>query len=231
MIKHCSTHKTLNSFPPLYLDVFFTVKIGCNFLLTNIWKRKHTFVYYHCRTSISHAYYQLCLIESVDWICWYDLLVYQLTITRMCLSTGPNTNFGDSVNYWWESPLFHEKLNSTRETCSYVVCWITLICGTVWFSHTLQNNVCLSFLFQTTGGTQRLPRTIGVSLAKELIFSGRIVDGEEAKSIGLISHVVEQNEAGDAAYRRALVLAQEFLPQVKSEWKVLLNLSLHFNRQ
>ncbi|XP_053150562.1 methylglutaconyl-CoA hydratase, mitochondrial isoform X3 [Hemicordylus capensis] len=63
------------------------------------------------------------------------------------------------------------------------------------------------------GGTQRLPRTIGVSLAKELIFSARVVDGEEAKSIGLISHVVEQNEAGDAAYRRALALAQEFLPQ------------------
>ncbi|KAM4752240.1 methylglutaconyl-CoA hydratase, mitochondrial isoform 2-T2 [Cyanocitta cristata] len=63
------------------------------------------------------------------------------------------------------------------------------------------------------GGTQRLPRTIGVSLAKELIFSARTVDGEEAKSIGLISHVVEQNEAGDAAYRRALALAKEFLPQ------------------
>ncbi|KAM6469932.1 methylglutaconyl-CoA hydratase, mitochondrial isoform 2-T2 [Liasis olivaceus] len=63
------------------------------------------------------------------------------------------------------------------------------------------------------GGTQRLPRTIGVSLAKELIFSARVVDGEEAKSIGLISHVVEQNEAGDAAYRRALALAREFLPQ------------------
>ncbi|XP_067424562.1 methylglutaconyl-CoA hydratase, mitochondrial isoform X3 [Emydura macquarii macquarii] len=63
------------------------------------------------------------------------------------------------------------------------------------------------------GGTQRLPRTIGVSLAKELIFSARTVDGEEAKSIGLISHVVEQNESGDAAYRRALALAQEFLPQ------------------
>ncbi|XP_073200996.1 methylglutaconyl-CoA hydratase, mitochondrial isoform X2 [Lepidochelys kempii] len=63
------------------------------------------------------------------------------------------------------------------------------------------------------GGTQRLPRMIGVSLAKELIFSARIVDGKEAKSIGLVSHVVEQNESGDAAYRRALALAQEFLPQ------------------
>ncbi|KAM3848824.1 methylglutaconyl-CoA hydratase, mitochondrial isoform 2-T2 [Vipera latastei] len=66
---------------------------------------------------------------------------------------------------------------------------------------------------RVAGGTQRLPRTIGVSLAKELIFSARVLDGEEAKSIGLISHVVEQNEAGDAAYRRALALATEFLPQ------------------
>lgn len=51
-------------------------------------------------------------------------------------------------------------------------------------------------------------------MAKELIFSGRVVDGTEAKTIGLVSHVVEQNEAGDAAYHRALSLAKEFLPQV-----------------
>ncbi|XP_051876592.1 methylglutaconyl-CoA hydratase, mitochondrial [Pristis pectinata] len=63
------------------------------------------------------------------------------------------------------------------------------------------------------GGTQRLPRIVGVSLAKELIFSGRVVDGTEAKAIGLVSHVVEQNEAGDAAYHRAVSLAKEFLPQ------------------
>ncbi|XP_062925003.1 methylglutaconyl-CoA hydratase, mitochondrial isoform X1 [Mobula hypostoma] len=63
------------------------------------------------------------------------------------------------------------------------------------------------------GGTQRLPRIVGVSTAKELIFSGRVVDGTEAKAIGLVSHVVEQNEEGDAAYHRALSLAKEFLPQ------------------
>ncbi|XP_072372926.1 methylglutaconyl-CoA hydratase, mitochondrial isoform X1 [Scyliorhinus torazame] len=63
------------------------------------------------------------------------------------------------------------------------------------------------------GGTQRLPRIIGVSQAKELIFSGRVLDGAEAKAIGLVSHVVEQNEAGDAAYHRGLSLAKEFIPQ------------------
>ncbi|XP_045877890.1 methylglutaconyl-CoA hydratase, mitochondrial isoform X5 [Meles meles] len=63
------------------------------------------------------------------------------------------------------------------------------------------------------GGTQRLPRAIGVSLAKELIFSARVLDGQEAKAVGLISHVLEQNPEGDAAYRKALDLAREFLPQ------------------
>uniref|UniRef100_A0A4X2KFV4 AU RNA binding methylglutaconyl-CoA hydratase n=1 Tax=Vombatus ursinus TaxID=29139 RepID=A0A4X2KFV4_VOMUR len=66
---------------------------------------------------------------------------------------------------------------------------------------------------RVAGGTQRLPRAIGMSLAKEMIFSARVLDGQEAKSIGLISHVLEQNEKGDAAYRKALALAGEFLPQ------------------
>ncbi|XP_018600429.1 methylglutaconyl-CoA hydratase, mitochondrial isoform X2 [Scleropages formosus] len=64
-----------------------------------------------------------------------------------------------------------------------------------------------------SGGTQRLPRAIGVSMAKELIFAGRVVDGAQAKELGLVNHVVEQNNSGDAAYRRALDLAREFLPQ------------------
>ncbi|KAJ8392738.1 hypothetical protein AAFF_G00072220 [Aldrovandia affinis] len=63
------------------------------------------------------------------------------------------------------------------------------------------------------GGTQRLSRAIGVSLAKELIFAARVVDGAEARTVGLVSHAVDQNKNGDAAYLRALNLAREFLPQ------------------
>ncbi|XP_037340703.1 methylglutaconyl-CoA hydratase, mitochondrial isoform X2 [Pungitius pungitius] len=63
------------------------------------------------------------------------------------------------------------------------------------------------------GGTQRLPRVIGVSLAKELIFAARVVDGTEACRLGLASHSVEQNKSGDAAYLRALELAREINPQ------------------
>ncbi|XP_006811057.2 methylglutaconyl-CoA hydratase, mitochondrial-like [Neolamprologus brichardi] len=63
------------------------------------------------------------------------------------------------------------------------------------------------------GGTQRLPRVIGVSLAKELIFAARVVDGTQAQQMGLVSHSVEQNNSGDAAYLRALELAREINPQ------------------
>ncbi|KAF3848718.1 hypothetical protein F7725_015215, partial [Dissostichus mawsoni] len=64
-----------------------------------------------------------------------------------------------------------------------------------------------------TCGTQRLPRAIGVSLAKELIFAARVVDGAEACRLGLANHSVEQNKVGDAAYLRALELAREINPQ------------------
>ncbi|KAG7221216.1 hypothetical protein INR49_017433 [Caranx melampygus] len=63
------------------------------------------------------------------------------------------------------------------------------------------------------GGTQRLPRVIGVSLAKELIFAARVVDGTEACRLGLVSNCVEQNKSGDAAYLQALQLAREINPQ------------------
>lgn len=56
---------------------------------------------------------------------------------------------------------------------------------------------------------------IGVSLAKELIFAARVVDGTEACRLGLVSHSVEQNKSGDAAYLRALELAREINPQVR----------------
>ncbi|KAK7489632.1 hypothetical protein BaRGS_00019027 [Batillaria attramentaria] len=63
------------------------------------------------------------------------------------------------------------------------------------------------------GGTQRLPRAIGVPRAKELIFTSRVLDGNQACDMGVVNHAVEQNAEGTAAYQRALELAEEILPQ------------------
>src|SRR5881275_3280909 len=41
------------------------------------------------------------------------------------------------------------------------------------------------------GGTQRLARVCGVGVTKELIFTGRTVDAEEALRIGLVSAIHE----------------------------------------
>jgi enoyl-CoA hydratase len=54
------------------------------------------------------------------------------------------------------------------------------------------------------GGTQRLPRTIGMGRALELILTGRPVDAEEALRIGLVNEVV----APGAHLERALELAE-----------------------
>jgi enoyl-CoA hydratase/carnithine racemase len=54
-------------------------------------------------------------------------------------------------------------------------------------------------LIPGAGGTQRLARLVGPARAKDLVFSGRMVDAEEALRIGLADRVVPAGEVYSAA--------------------------------
>jgi enoyl-CoA hydratase/carnithine racemase len=58
------------------------------------------------------------------------------------------------------------------------------------------------------GGTQRLPRLIGVSRAKDLILTGRHVDAVEAMSFGMVNSVVPADDTYSAACELAGRLAR-----------------------
>lgn len=58
------------------------------------------------------------------------------------------------------------------------------------------------------GGTQRLPRLIGASRAKELIFTGRFVRASEAGEIGLVNSVVPPEAVLETAREWAERLAR-----------------------
>ncbi|HYE78121.1 MAG TPA: enoyl-CoA hydratase-related protein [bacterium] len=57
------------------------------------------------------------------------------------------------------------------------------------------------------GATQRLPRLVGLGAAKELIYTGRIIDAAEALRIGLVNRVVPDDQVLESARS----LAQEIV--------------------
>ncbi|KUI43897.1 enoyl-CoA hydratase [Mycobacterium sp. GA-1199] len=73
------------------------------------------------------------------------------------------------------------------------------------------------------GGTSRLARAVGLSKAKELVFSGRFIDAKEAHALGLVDQMV----APDGVYDAALAWAQRFVehpPQVLAAAKATFDL-------
>ncbi|MEQ3548860.1 enoyl-CoA hydratase-related protein [Pseudonocardia nematodicida] len=61
-------------------------------------------------------------------------------------------------------------------------------------------------IFPGGGGTQRAARLIGPSRTKDLVYTGRMVDAQEALAIGLVDEVVPADEV----YDRAVAYASRF---------------------
>ncbi|MFN8176295.1 MAG: enoyl-CoA hydratase-related protein, partial [bacterium] len=68
-------------------------------------------------------------------------------------------------------------------------------------AHFGQPEVSLGIM-AAAGGTYRLARLVGLGKAKELLFTGDIIDAEEARRIGLVNRVVD--DEGVVAAARAM---------------------------
>jgi enoyl-CoA hydratase len=60
-----------------------------------------------------------------------------------------------------------------------------------------------------SGGTQRLARLVGSSKAKQLIFTGEVVDAKTALDIGLVDRVVPNDHLMDEAKKIAAVISSK----------------------
>jgi enoyl-CoA hydratase/carnithine racemase len=60
--------------------------------------------------------------------------------------------------------------------------------------------------------TRRLVQAVGLSMAKDILFTGRLLDAEEAHGIGLIDHLVEPEDLEAAAldYAQKISAASQF---------------------
>ncbi|RMF21866.1 MAG: enoyl-CoA hydratase [Deltaproteobacteria bacterium] len=67
------------------------------------------------------------------------------------------------------------------------------------------------------GGTQRLPRIVGMGRAMELIITGRVIDAREALAIGLVNEVVPSGTCVDRALELAHFICELPQPAIRTD--------------
>lgn len=76
-------------------------------------------------------------------------------------------------------------------------------------------------IIPAAGGTYRLPRLVGLGRARDLVYTGRIVDAAECLSMGLANRVVEDRLVMDTALALAEEIAQNGPLAVRAAKSVL----------
>jgi enoyl-CoA hydratase/carnithine racemase len=145
------------------------------------------------------------------------------SVTDLSRRDGRITNRGQQAAYvWYEMPA--PVIAAVHGACLGGGFQIALACDI----RLVAPDVKMSVLEVRWGlspdmtGTQLLPKVVGLDVAKELTFTGRMIDGEEAVRLGVATRVC------DAPREDALVLAHEIAgksPQAVKGAKALLNLA------
>jgi enoyl-CoA hydratase len=78
-------------------------------------------------------------------------------------------------------------------------------------------------LIPAWGGTQRMSRLVGKAKAKELIFSGQIINAQEALRIGLVNKILPDGEELRAATDYVRMLAAKVSPLALMQAKIAIN--------
>jgi enoyl-CoA hydratase len=73
------------------------------------------------------------------------------------------------------------------------------------------------------GGSTRLPRLVGTAKAKELIFTGQMINAQEAQRIGLVNKIVPDGEEVRAAIDIARAIIHKAAPLAVYEAKATIN--------
>lgn len=71
------------------------------------------------------------------------------------------------------------------------------------------------------GGTQRLPRRIGINRAKEMIFSGKMINADEALKMGLVNGVFKPTELMEAVMKTANTIASKGRVAIRAAKEVI----------
>ncbi len=79
-------------------------------------------------------------------------------------------------------------------------------------------------IIPAAGGTQRLPRVVGIGIAKDMILTGRLLDAKRAYEVGLVSEVVPAAKLLDAAMETARKIVERG-PLATRLAKLVLNMS------